>query len=201
MIRYNPEAVPNALRDVSVPVILCGYDAVERRSGNDSVRSGGILGVISQLMKGAGMSTAMKNRPGLSLRQTFDLYVRAVQCSDLVGLFTTVTSQDHFVFLTARGEMITTRQGYYDFHRKWFEESDWEMPVEIIEVHEEENSGYTVGIFRYRGRNPAGITHTIDSYFTLVFHREEGMWKVIADVCTPLRCSEGSQPCRDDTAV
>ena len=132
------------------------------------------------------MAGALLNKPGLSLREVFDVYVKAIQRSDLTGLFTTVTSKDHFTFLTVRGELIGSRQAYYDFHMKWFEETDWEMSVEVIEVHEEEEFGYTVAIFRYRGKNPAGIVRAIDSYFTLLFHREDGMWKVVADICTPI---------------
>jgi len=41
---------------------------------------------------------AEQNRPGLSLKETFEIYVKAVQNSDLKTLFTTVTSNEKFFF-------------------------------------------------------------------------------------------------------
>jgi nitroreductase/ketosteroid isomerase-like protein len=127
-----------------------------------------------------------ENRPGLSLKETFNLYVQSVQRSDLKRLFGTVTSDDDFTFLTACGNMIDSRKGYYEFHEKWFEEKDWEMPVELLEVHEGEEIGFTVAMFRYRSRRPEGGWYHLDSYFTLIFRRQDEMWKVVADIGTPI---------------
>ena len=130
--------------------------------------------------------SASRNRPGLSLRETFDIYVRAVQASDLEILFTTVTDQEKFFFLTSQGELIDSREGYYKFHQDWFREEDWEMPVKLLEVNEGEDYGYTTALFYYQQKTASGEIYSLDSYFTLIFHREDRMWKVIADVCTPV---------------
>jgi len=127
-----------------------------------------------------------KNRRGLSLRETFDLYVRSIQSSNLEGLFSTVTDKESFFFLTSTGRLIKTREGYRKFHEDWFKEKNWEMPVDEIEVHEGTDYGYTTAIFHYKIQNPAGGISGLDSYFTLIFHREDRMWKVVADVCTPI---------------
>ncbi len=132
------------------------------------------------------LSAAEENRPGLSLKETFDIYVRAVQNSDLKNLFSTVTNNEKFFFLTSTGKLIDTRQGYYKFHEDWFKEEGWEMPVDFLGVHEGKEYGYTTAVFHYRSRIPEGGKYILDSYFTLVFHKEEGMWKVVADVCTPI---------------
>jgi nitroreductase len=129
---------------------------------------------------------AEENRPGLSLEETFHIYVRSVQNSDLKGLFSTVTDNQKLFFLTSTGALIDTRAGYYKFHEDWFKEKDWEMPVELLEVCEGKEYGYTVAIFHYRSRIPEGGMVVLDSYFTLIFHKEEGMWKVVGDVCTPI---------------
>lgn len=97
---------------------------------------------------------ATKNRPGLSLKETFDIYVRSVQNSDLIGLFSTVTDKEHFFFLTSTGKLINTRQGYYKFHEDWFKEKDWEMPVDLLGVHEGKEYGYTTAIFHYKSKLP-----------------------------------------------
>lgn len=128
-----------------------------------------------------------QNSPDLSLRQVFDLYVRSIQSSDLEALFTTVTDNDNMTFIDSRGKLINTRQGYYDFHEKWFEDKDWGMPVELLEVHEGQDYGYTVARFLFRGGLSDTTVYHLDSYFTLIFHKEEGMWKVVADLCSPIR--------------
>jgi len=129
---------------------------------------------------------AAQDPPGLSLKETFQTYVDAVQKADLNRLFTTVTNNEKFIFLTSSGKLIATREGYYKFHEERFKEKDWEMPVELLELHEGKDYGYTVAAFHYRSKTPVGETSVLDSYFTLIFHREDGMWKVVADVCTPI---------------
>lgn len=131
-------------------------------------------------------SAQEQNRPGLSIKETFDIYVRSVQNSDLEALFTTVTEGERFFFLTSTGKLINSRRDYYTFHEDWFKEEDWEMPVEYIEGHEGQEYGYATAIFHYKAKRPEGGAVFIDSYFTLIFQREDDMWKVVADICTPI---------------
>jgi len=132
------------------------------------------------------LTAADENRPGLSLKETFDVYIQAIHNSDLKSLFTTVTDSHDFVFLTSTGRLIDSREGYYKFHQDWFQETDWEMPVELLEVHEGKEYGYTVAKFHYKQNTPGDGKINLDSYFTLIFHKEERMWKVVGDVCTPI---------------
>jgi nitroreductase/ketosteroid isomerase-like protein len=128
-----------------------------------------------------------QNRPGMPLREVFDLYVQAVQHSDLATLFSTVTENEKFFFLTSTGGLIKTRTGYSQFHQDWFKERDWEMTVDNVEVHDEHDFGYVTAVFHYRHKAEDRKMSILDSWFTLVFHKEKGMWKVIADICTPIR--------------
>jgi nitroreductase/ketosteroid isomerase-like protein len=138
---------------------------------------------------------AGQNRPGLSLREVFDVYVQSIHNSDLKSLFTTVTKREKFFFLTSSGRLINTRSGYYQFHEDWFKEKNWEMPVDDIQVHEGNDFGYTTAIFHYRSKTPEGGLSILDSWFTLIFHKEEGRWKVVADICTPIeRYYSGASP-------
>jgi len=135
---------------------------------------------------GPSTAAAAQHRPGLSLKATFETYVSSVQRADLKGLFSIVTTNEKIVFLASTGKLIGTREGYYKFHEEWFKEKDWEMPVELLEVHEGTDYGYTTAIFHYKAKTPEGGRAILDSYFTLIFHKEDGMWKVVADICTPI---------------
>ncbi len=55
-----------------------------------------------------------------------------------------------------------------------------------MRVYEGEGFGYTIAVFHYRSKREGGGWDILDSYFTLFFEREDGDWKVIADVCTPI---------------
>ena len=127
-----------------------------------------------------------ENQSGLSLGETFDIYVKSIQKSDLKALFTTVTDSDDFFFLTADGRMLN-RDEYYEFHQEWFKATGWEMPVELLKVKEGKEYGYTNAIFYYKIKLPDGKVYNLDSYFTLIFRKENGMWKVVADACTPIK--------------
>jgi len=129
---------------------------------------------------------AGESRSPLSIKETFDLYVRSAQNADLEGLFKTVTDNDKFFFVTSSGKLIDTREGYYKFHEGWFKETGWEMPVDLLEVREGRDYGYTNAIFHYREGTPEGGKYILDSYFTLIFHKEDGRWKVVADICAPI---------------
>ncbi|MGB8951296.1 MAG: nitroreductase family protein [Candidatus Aminicenantales bacterium] len=129
----------------------------------------------------------MQKRPGLTVRETYDLYTQAILKSDLEGLFTTVTDNEKFFFLTSTGTLIDTRQGYYKFHEEWFQEKEWTISFELLDVQEGVDYGFTHAIFHYQGKSLEGETYGIESYFTLVFHKQEGTWKVVSDICTPIR--------------
>ncbi len=121
-----------------------------------------------------------------SLRETFDFYVESVQNKQLEILFSIISDQPDFLFITAQGELIQTRKGYYTFHEQWFGDDQWEMPVELISVEEGDELGYTHAIFYYRTRLKDGRNYHLDSYFTLIYRKENGIWKVIGDVCSPV---------------
>lgn len=121
-----------------------------------------------------------------SLRETFDFYVKSVRDENLEDLFSVVSDREDFFFLTSRGELIDSRDGYYKFHEEWFEEDNWEMPVKFVSMNEGREYGYTLAIYYYRAQLPDGRTYHLDSYFTLIFRREDNRWKVIGDVCTPI---------------
>jgi len=126
-----------------------------------------------------------QNKPGLSLEDTFDLYVKAIHSSDLKSLFSTVTGKDDFYFLTSSGKLIDSRKGYYKFHKEWFDDDNWNIKFDLLKAKEFENCGYTIAKYEYKGISPEGKQYISNSYFTLLFHKENNTWRVIADICTP----------------
>ncbi len=60
------------------------------------------------------------------------------------------------------------------------------MPVELVSMNEGKEYGYTNAIYHFKANLEDRRTYNLDSYFTLIFHKEDGIWKVIGDVCTPI---------------
>jgi nitroreductase/ketosteroid isomerase-like protein len=140
-----------------------------------------------------GLSQGAQGAPHpLSLRETFDLYVKSVQSGDLAGLFSTVTSNEQpFFFVTSQGTLIDSRAGYRKFHEEWFKETGWEMPVELVQLHEGRDAGWALATFHYKADLGQGKDYLLDSYFLLLFAKEEGRWKVVGDLCAPIRRTFG----------
>lgn len=60
------------------------------------------------------------------------------------------------------------------------------MPVDFVEAHEGTDYGYITAIFHYKQKLPKDGKYNLDAYFTLIFHKENVMWKVVTDVITPI---------------
>ena len=129
----------------------------------------------------------LMNKPGLSIEETFDLYVKCIDNLDLDGLMSTVTTGDDFVFLTSGGSVIDSVEGYRNFHADWFADTDWTCTFEKKKIKQWENHGYVLATYTYEGNDPEGNRHKSTNYFTLQFRKEDGMWKVYYDQITVIR--------------
>jgi ketosteroid isomerase-like protein len=138
----------------------------------------------------AAQDNPLQNRPGLSIKETFDLYLKAIEARDVDALMTTVTTGEDFTFLTTRGSKIDSVAGYRQFHVEWFAEENWTMTTEVLNMHEGTDYGYVLSKYHYEGLDAEGNPYKSDSYFILLFHKEEGMWKVIHDQITQIRVNQ-----------
>lgn len=130
--------------------------------------------------------TAPAGGDKLSLEKTCQIYTRAVINRDLERLKSTLTASDTLHFIGTTGKMSQTRQAYERFHRDWFKETCWMISFEISALYLKKEFGYVILIFTYQEPNSEKKTSTLVSYVTLVFRKERGCWKVIADICTPI---------------
>jgi ketosteroid isomerase-like protein len=146
-----------------------------------------IVSAVAALFAVAGQAEERLNSPGLSLQGTFDLYVRSIHERDLEALMSTVTSGPKMIFLTTSGRVIDTVEGYRRFHVEWFAEQGWTIDFKMIELREGVEYGYVLTKYRYAGKDPEGRAYESESYFTLIFHKQDDMWKVIQDQITPIR--------------
>jgi len=145
-----------------------------------------LLVVAFMLLPAALFADEGRNTEADAIKVVWEKYIKAIQNSDLETLFTTVADGEDFLFLTSRGEAIKSRDGYYKFHEGWFKEKDWEMPAELVEVHAGKEYGYTVATYNFKSKTREGYEYSAKAYFTLIFHKENGEWKIVSDFITPI---------------
>lgn len=121
------------------------------------------------------------------IKEIYDLYTRAVANRDLQKLLITISKNSLFHFLTSRGALMNTREEYIKWHSEWFKQPDWKISFESPLIQVDKNSGYTISVFFYNGKSSGGKTVFLESFFTLIWKKENGEWKIISDICTPVK--------------
>ncbi|MCD6450953.1 MAG: nuclear transport factor 2 family protein [Acidobacteria bacterium] len=122
----------------------------------------------------------------LTLKETYDRYIEAVQKRDLKPLMSTVTEGKDFTFLPSSGRVISSPEGYSRFHIRWFSYPDWTIEFKLEEWCQSAEYGYFRTWYRYREKDKKGVWHEEEAYFTLIFHKEANGWKVVYDQITPI---------------
>jgi ketosteroid isomerase-like protein len=122
-----------------------------------------------------------------SLRSTYKKYIRAVEGRDLAGLEATLSKMNEFFYLNVRGQLITSRHEYVKGHAEWFKNRNWKIDFDQPLIREMGNLGITMAIFHLQEKGCDGKCQNLSAYFTMIFIHEEGKWKIMADVCTPIK--------------
>jgi len=123
----------------------------------------------------------------LTIREVYTTYTSAVVNSDIQSLFSTITRNGDFNFITSQGNFLRTRKEYYYFHELWFREKGWKISFGEPVIYIERKWGLSIAEFHYQQELAAGKSDYLDSFFTLIYHKENGKWKIVADFCTPIR--------------
>jgi ketosteroid isomerase-like protein len=122
-----------------------------------------------------------------SLRSTYESYIRAVKGRDLAGLEAALSKRNEFFYLNVKGQLITSRHEYVKGHAEWFKDRSWEICFEQPLIREEGNQGFTMAIFHLQEKGCNGTIQCLNAYFTMIFIYEYENWKIVADVCTPIK--------------
>ena len=121
-----------------------------------------------------------------SIREIHKSYIHAVMTQDLSGLMGTITACDTLHFIDAGGRIIETREAYLRFHQEWFQTTGWKISFDLEKVYSAPNWGYTMSTYCYTENRPNGQRLLSKSYVTLIFHKENGEWRIVADICSPI---------------
>jgi len=123
---------------------------------------------------------------------TFTRYVQSVIHKDIKAFAGTVTLAEAFHYLDSRGRWTDSRREYLDAHRRWFEEAGWEIGYETPIIVERGDAAYAMAVFHYRETGKDGEGARLDGYFTLILFKENGEWRVVADIVTPIALKPSS---------
>jgi ketosteroid isomerase-like protein len=116
----------------------------------------------------------------------YEQYVQSVKKRNLESFAAALASGGEFYCINSRGKRTESRQEYLDEHRQWFKETNWDIDFESPLIVQRGGTAYTMAVFHYRETEPDGKVSQLDAYFTLILVKEEGEWKAVADVITPI---------------
>lgn len=108
-------------------------------------------------------------------------HLRAVQARDLEALERTLTGGGELILILANGALTRTKREYVDFHRDWFQHTQWR--IEFNEVWAHTTLGLGQALFRthYTDVLDDGSPYESRALLTLTFKREGTNWRLIHD--------------------
>jgi nitroreductase/ketosteroid isomerase-like protein len=138
--------------------------------------------LIPAVIAGPGSSNTDKE----AIKILFEKYTSAVRAGDLKGMLATISEKTAFNYLTASGGLTEGLNGYREYHEKWFAEIGWVIEFAEPKIFVSENNAYSIGKFILIKPSSGCDIEILESWFTLIYIKENGAWKAVADICTPI---------------
>jgi ketosteroid isomerase-like protein len=142
-----------------------------------------IMSLVILLLCGLWLGTA---GAATTPQATYERYIHSIINKDIQGFARTLTEADEFHFLDSHGRRTDSRREYLDAHRSWFMETNWQINYEPPLIVERGDAAYAIAVFHYHEtKTDGGIVH-FEGYFTLIMFKENGEWRAVADIVTPI---------------
>ena len=132
--------------------------------------------------------------PAPGFRAAVEAHLASIAARDMDKLLPTLTLANDLTMIAPNGYKWDTRQQYVDFHRQWFAmKDDGKLSYEIVRLIESPALAHALIKIRYTSRDDAGKPQTINSWLTLTFALEEGLWRLVFDQNTLLPVEGGQE--------
>jgi ketosteroid isomerase-like protein len=151
------------------------------------ITAGSLVGLFAAV-------TCSSPAPAPAFRPAVEAHLAAISARDMERLLPTLTLGNDLTMIAPNGYKWDTRQQYVDFHRQWFAtKDDGKLSYEIVRLTESPALGHALIKIRYTSRDDAGKPQTINSWLTLTFALEEGLWRLVFDQNTLLPVEAGQE--------
>ena len=130
--------------------------------------------------------TALNNREGYSLRETYEGYLRAVKAHDYDAVISYFTQKEYLPFVNGAGEINLSYREYLKGQKAWLGDSSWTYESELKSFQEFKDTGVIIEsiVLRY---NKKGKESEYKVMATYVFREEDDMWRMVTDICTEIQ--------------
>ncbi len=128
----------------------------------------------------------LKNHAGYSLRETYEAYLRAVKAHDYGAVISYFTREEHLPFVSGAGKINLSYQEHLKSQKAWLEDSSWTYTSELKSLQEFPETGVIIESITLHF-NKEGKTSDYNVMATYVFRKEDGMWRMVTDVCTEIQ--------------
>jgi len=123
--------------------------------------------------------TSVSNKKEFSLKECFEGYLHSVKQRDYDALKTYFTKNDTIQFVDGGGNVTLQMTEYLKKQKEWFADTAWKYESSIISLQEFDYTGIIQDKTKLYG---SGWEYKM--VVTYVFQKEEGYWRMIADICT-----------------
>ena len=79
------------------------------------------------------------------------------------------------------GSMIEGYENIIDFHKSWFEDTDWRMDTTIVDIFATNNMGYALLDVTYQDLNEEGQPYEMKYFLSLLFKKTNDKWILLRD--------------------
>lgn len=124
-------------------------------------------------------SQAIKNSEGITLKETFEGYLLAVQERDYDALVTYFTEADSIQYVDAKGTVVLSMNDYLEKQKNWFADNAWNYKSELLSIQEFDNTGILIDNTIIYGE---GWEYKM--VITYVFRKQNNIWRMVSDICT-----------------
>jgi len=115
-------------------------------------------------------------------KSAVEAHLEAIAKRDIMAFVEFLSPAHNCIIILPNGNMIEGYENVISFHKEWFEDLDWRMDVEVIDMFATENTGYTLLDIVYHDLDESGKSYYELNYFlSLLFTKVEDKWILLRD--------------------
>jgi len=116
-----------------------------------------------------------------NFESALDLHLKSIADRNLSAFSEFLHPSQNTIIILPNGDMIDGFENVVDFHREWFEDSDWRMDVKILDTFTIDNVGYALLDVIYHDLDESGKPYELKYFLSLLFNKIDGKWILIRD--------------------
>jgi len=88
---------------------------------------------------------------------------------------------ENSIIILPNGSMIEGYENIIDFHKTWFEDTDWRMDTTIVDIFATNDMGYALLNVIYHDLNEEGQPYEMKYFLSLLFKKTNDKWILLRD--------------------